>query len=107
MRHFALTGAVVVALGCLATAALAAGSQPFHGAWSGGPADCDEPFRFEERTYTPPGATPMRIVRVRTDGRSHRITMQGDYTINLTVKGRSMLWQSEASGDFFELKRCR
>jgi len=49
----------------------------------------------------------MRILRVRKDGRSYRITMEQNYTVVVTVKGRSMLWQSEASGDFFELTRCR
>jgi hypothetical protein len=100
------TIAAVLALGLMGSPALAAGPQPFHGAWQGGPADCTEPFRFAERTYTPPGASPMRILRVRKDGRSHRITMEQNYTVVVTVKGRSMLWQSEASGDVFELKRC-
>jgi len=105
MTHAGWTAAAVVAFGLTASPVLAA-SQPFHGAWGGGPADCETPFRFAERTYTPPGASPMRILRVRKDGRSHRITMEQNYTVVVIVKGRSMLWRSEASGDFFELTRC-
>lgn len=106
------TRILAAALGLVITGALGpvpvvAEPLPFHGAWSGGPADCGTPFRFDEDTYTPPGGEPMRIVRVRKDGRSHRISMAGGYTVTVTVKGRTMLWESEASGDMFELRRCR
>lgn len=100
------TVAVLVALGVSESPALSAGPQPFEGAWSGGPADCKTPFRFAARSYTAPGASPMRILRVRKDGRSYRITMEQNYTVVVTPKGRSMLWESEASGDAFDLSRC-
>ena len=100
-------GAALTLVLALVAGPAAAQRQPtFHGAWSGGPADCGDPFRFDERTYKAPGAAPLRVLRVRRDGRSFRLELESGEAVLLTPKARYMLWESPARGELFELRRC-
>jgi hypothetical protein len=98
--------AVALALTGAALPAAAQTSYPFDGSWAGGPANCSDPFRFDGHSYTPPGGDPMRMARIRKEGRSWRLEMLDGYAIVVTPKGRTMLWESGSSGDMFELTRC-
>jgi hypothetical protein len=105
----------LIAAGCLASAlACSAGSPaaaqpnyPFVGSWGGGITDCKDPFRFTQKTYTPPGADTMTIRKVERDGSMYQLTFDDDYSISVEVKGSRMEWFSAASGDAFTLRRCR
>ncbi|WP_019998747.1 hypothetical protein [Aureimonas ureilytica] len=94
--------AMMVAVGPVEAAA------PFVGKWSGGPASCQSPFRFTEKTYTPPGGKTLKIVRIERDGNSYLVSFSDGYRVALfDVSTRALTWHSPISGDTFELKRCR
>ncbi len=83
-------------------------AAPFVGKWSGGPASCQTPFRFTEKTYTPPGSKTLQIARIERDGSSYLISFTDGYRVALfDVGAKTLTWHSPISGDTFELKRCR
>ncbi len=87
-----------------------AADQLFIGKWAdGGIATCADPFEFTGKTYSPPmSGKTGRIKKIERDGRFIGIELADGYRITLfDVKKNTMTWHSPASGDTFELKRCR
>ena len=92
----------------LTATAVEAGSYPFEGAWAGGPATCDEAFRFTSTTYRIPAGRLLRVEKVERNGNWFRLQFAGGKNLTLASVGAdSMTWHSPASGDTFDLRRCK
>ena len=87
-------------------------AQPFAGNWQGGPATCEEPFAFTDTTYRPPGGDVEKILKVTRKGKGkstlYELRFKDNYIITLSsVTANEMGWFSAASGDNFNLTRCK
>lgn len=109
-----LTGkslACALALGLPILAGSPASAQsplPFHGSWGGGPATCSDPFRFDAKTYKPPGGSSMPIRKVEREAGGYLLSFDDDYQISLSdITRDSMSFYSPTSDSSFELTRCR
>jgi hypothetical protein len=88
----------------LLTANLATAAEyPFIGKW-----DCDGGiFTFTNRTYNNGGKTIV-FSRIDFGKRDFKLTFLDGYAISLlNVTGKTMTWQSWATGDMFDCKRIR
>lgn len=108
LRNLICAALVATVVGSPLAAAQDRATAPFVGTWTGGPATCDEPFRFSPDRYTPPGGQQIRVAAVERDGDNYLLTFRDGYRVALFDVGRrTMTWHSPISGDTFELRRCR
>src|SRR4051794_15225396 len=109
MRSVRAGGVFFLVLASASAPALAKDKYPFIGSWGGGPADCSAPFRFEASYYTPPGQKRLAIKQVKKLAKNeYRIVTAAKYSMTVQVKSPSQIvWLSGASGDTFELTRCK
>ncbi|MHC1547260.1 hypothetical protein [Phyllobacterium sp. K27] len=86
-----------------------AADQPFVGNWAGEITTCADPFRITAKTYAPPmSGKALRIKKIERDGKFWSVQLADGYRFTLfDVKKNTLTWHSPASGDTFDLKRCK
>ncbi len=81
---------------------------PFIGDWSGGRGTCTAPYRFTSTRYIAPSGFTLSYGSIERTKDGFRLTFPDGYRLILSdVQPRQMTWHSPASGDTFELHRCR
>jgi hypothetical protein len=108
MKRLATAALTLLPILLAAGAAHGQESYPFIGRWGGGPTDCTAPFVFTRDSYTPPGDAAMRYRSVRRQGRAYVLSLPRNYRVTVMPMPNGRLsWLSGATGDGFELTRCR
>ena len=102
-----IMGAVSAALLDIAARAQSEARLPFIGDWSGGPATCNEPFRFTPSAYIAPSGFASTYGSIEGSDNGFSLKFPDGYRLILTdVAPQRMTWHSPRSGDTFDLPRC-
>jgi hypothetical protein len=81
---------------------------PFMGDWRGGRGTCKAPYRFTPTGYIAPSGFALSYGSIERTENGFSLKFPDGYRLILSeVKPQQMTWHSPASGDTFELQRCR
>ena len=81
---------------------------PFMGDWRGGRGTCKTPYRFTATGYTAPSGFSLTYGSIERTENGFSLKFPDGYRLVLSdVTPQQMTWHSPASGDTFELHRCR
>jgi hypothetical protein len=81
---------------------------PFMGDWRGGRGTCKAPYRFTTTGYIAPSGFAWSYGSIERTENGFSLKFPDGYRLVLSdVTPQQMTWHSPASGDTFELQRCR